>query len=333
MRIDLESLKENNTKELGFEAGPIGQDLFYWKARLTGFGHDTKVGQQLYEIALNHIMQTNGALSPGSRVEGEVILEIKFPPNYPNKRPSFRIVKPRFKNIESDLIPTLFFQSQRAEKKQKVENDTNGNNMAEEEEDWNSEHSLMEVIQQIRTYIIDSGAEVEKDTALENYPLTTVGGFWKYFTAVTPKSVTRQDLESGGKLILPPSALEELTSHDLEQSGDYNLRASSGWSNSVSLRASNPSTPMIFEISADHGKSSHCGVEEFTAEDGCIVIPEWILKNLKAQEGDQINIRRVRLPKGTFVKLQPHTADFLEVNDTRAMFEWVLPKFMVLNAG
>eukprot|EP01117_Protostelium_nocturnum_P006305 TRINITY_DN2276_c1_g1_i1.p1 TRINITY_DN2276_c1_g1~~TRINITY_DN2276_c1_g1_i1.p1 ORF type:complete len:987 (-),score=366.44 TRINITY_DN2276_c1_g1_i1:33-2858(-) len=336
LQTELLVLKETNTKEMGFEAGPIGNDLFYWRVKLTGFGHETKVGQQLYEIALNQMNQhANINYASNSLVEGEVILEIRFPPTYPLKRPSFRIVKPRFKSLEPDLIPILLDKNKSpnlTEKKQKLEDSSANQIMRDADEPWNAQHSLIEVIQQIRTYIIDSGAEVDDDPALLNYPLETVGGFWKYFDAVVPKSAGRSDLEGGGKIILPPSALAELTSHDLDHSDD-NLRASGGWSNSVSLRSSNPSTPMIFEISADHGKTSHCGVEEFTAEEGSIIVPEWVLRNLKAGESDQINIRRVRLPKGTFVKLQPHTADFLEVNDTRAMFEWVLPKFMVLNAG
>lgn len=63
------------------------------------------------------------------------------------------------------------------------------------------------------------------------------------------------------------------------------------------------------------------------------MVPQWILNNLQVSQGSELEVRRVKLPRATFVKLQPHNADFLEVNDTKAMLEWVLPKFVVLSLG
>ena len=91
---------------------------------------------------------------------------------------------------------------------------------------------------------------------------------------------------------------------------------------------------MVFELSADVStKRSFCGVEEFTAPEGSIVVPKWMMDNLGVWEGVPISVRRVKLPRGSYVKLQPHTSEFLKVNDTKAMLEWVLPKFVVLSVG
>ena len=48
---------------------------------------------------------------------------------------------------------------------------------------------------------------------------------------------------------------------------------------------------------------------------------QWLMNNLNINEGDTIQLRRVTLPRATYIKLQPHTADFLEVNDTKAMLD------------
>ncbi|PRP87573.1 hypothetical protein PROFUN_04600 [Planoprotostelium fungivorum] len=324
LQIELDTLKEINTKELGFEAGPVNNNLFHWQARLFGFGQDTKMGSELYEMAIRQA-QDNRSMS--NKVEGEVILEIKFPPNYPYQKPSFRIVKPRFDGLQIDLAPVV----SKVSNGDKMESDEKRQKTSHEP--WNQDVSLLEMIQMIRTYILDSQtSSVLTDNGLDNYSLSTVGGFWRFYTAVTPSTVSLPtELESGGKIILPSDALEELTQNDLSDSSE--LRSSYGWNQNPSLRQSNSGAPMIFEISAERGHTSYCGVEEFTAEEGSVIVPEWVLKNLRAKEGDQVTLRRVKLPRGTFVKLQPHTAEFLEVNDTRAMFEWVLPKFMVLNQG
>ncbi len=182
-------------------------------------------------------------------------------------------------------------------------------------------------IQQIRSLIIESGAQVDIEAGREGYSLPTVGNFWRSFSAVLPGTFGRKEVEDGGKIILPMSALEDL-SQDMDK---FSHPFFGGISHSGGF-FHGPS-PMLFEISTEKGKRSFCGVEEFTAEEGSIVLPSWMLNNLGALEGAQVQVRRVNLPKGTYVKLQPHTTEFLEVNDTKAMLEWVLPKFVVMSVG
>lgn len=47
-----------------------------------------------------------------------------------------------------------------------------------------------------------------------------------------------------------------------------------------------------------------------------------MMENLVLQEGDIVRVRNVKLPKGTYVRLQPHTKDFLDISNPKAM--WVL---------
>lgn len=51
--------------------------------------------------------------------------------------------------------------------------------------------------------------------------------------------------------------------------------------------------PMLFEIrNLTIGKASHCGVMEFTAEEGKCYMPYWMMNNLVLQEGS-INFKFV----------------------------------------
>lgn len=113
----------------------------------------------------------------------------------------------------------------------------------------------------------------------------------------------RQSLEKGDKILLPPSAFEQLARLQV----DY---------------------PMLFELSSpDSSKNTHCGVLEFTAEEGCCYIPYWMMQNLSVQEGSILNCKNVSLPKATLIKLQPQNVDFLEISNPRAVLEFALRNF------
>ncbi|XP_041001669.1 ubiquitin fusion degradation protein 1 homolog [Juglans microcarpa x Juglans regia] len=102
-------------------------------------------------------------------------------------------------------------------------------------------------------------------------------------------------IESGDKIIMPPSALDRLASLHI----DY---------------------PMLFELRNDAAERiSHCGVLEFIAEEGMIYMPYWMMENMLLQEGDIVRVKNMTLPKGTYVKLQPNTKDFLDISNPEAM--------------
>ncbi|KAM3338823.1 hypothetical protein P3S68_030909 [Capsicum galapagoense] len=78
---------------------------------------------------------------------------------------------------------------------------------------------------------------------------------------------------------------------------------------------------MLFELrNANMGRVSHCGVLEFIAEEGMIYMPYWMMENLFLQVGDIVTVKNVALPKGKYVRLQPHTKDFLDISNPKAMF-------------
>ena len=85
--------------------------------------------------------------------------------------------------------------------------------------------------------------------------------------------------------------------------------------------------PMLFRLTGNHGRTTHCGVLEFTAEEGCAYIPFWMMQNLLLEEGSLLTVRNVSLPKANMIKLQPQSTDFLEISNPRAVLEHALRNF------
>lgn len=121
--------------------------------------------------------------------------------------------------------------------------------------------------------------------------------------------IDKPQLENGDKVIMPPSALDRLASLQI----DY---------------------PMLFELHNPAGsRASHCGVLEFIAEEGMIYMPYWMMENMLLSEGDIVRVKSATLPKGTYVKLQPHTKDFLDISNPKAVLETTLRNFSCLTVG
>ena len=87
-----------------------------------------------------------------------------------------------------------------------------------------------------------------------------------YPVAMFPGS-ERSDVEGGGKIIMPPSALDQLTRLNIVY-------------------------PMLFKLTNKRTeKTTHCGVLEFVADEGKIYIPYWMMQNLMVEEGGLVQVR------------------------------------------
>ncbi|XP_027343500.1 ubiquitin recognition factor in ER-associated degradation protein 1-like [Abrus precatorius] len=121
--------------------------------------------------------------------------------------------------------------------------------------------------------------------------------------------IEKSDLEKGDKIIMPPSALDRLASLHIEY-------------------------PMLFQIrNPSAGRVTHCGVLEFVSDEGIIYIPYWMMENMLLEEGDIVNVKNTNLAKGTYVKLQPHTKDFLDISNPKAILETSLRSYSCLTTG
>lgn len=144
---------------------------------------------------------------------------------------------------------------------------------------------------------------------LDTNPTTPPDHFEQEYACYPVSFVGREELENGNKILLPQSALSTLA------------RMNVTW-------------PMLFKISNTAlSRETHGGVLEFSAEEGTCFIPYWMMKNLLLREGDIIRVQNTSLPKGTYVKLQPVTKDFLEISDHRAVLEYTLRHFAAVTVG
>ena len=137
-------------------------------------------------------------------------------------------------------------------------------------------------------------------------PQTFEEYFRCYPIAMMNDGIRKDDANYGGKIFLPPSALNKLSM--------LNIRY-----------------PMLFELtSSGSGRTTHGGVLEFIAEEGRAYLPQWMLETLKAQPGSLLKITSTDVPMGQFVKLEPQSVDFLDISDPKAVLENVLRNFSTL---
>lgn len=135
------------------------------------------------------------------------------------------------------------------------------------------------------------------------------GTFEKKYSVLSVAMSGRENLEEGDKILLPPSAFEQLSRMEV----DY---------------------PMLFRISNDTlGRNTHCGVLEFTAEEGRCYMPFWMMQNLCIMENSLVTVKNVSLSTATFVKFRAQSCDFLEISNPRAVLEYTLRKYTCLTTG
>lgn len=137
-------------------------------------------------------------------------------------------------------------------------------------------------------------------------PPPPFNNFYKVFSVAF---ANKPSLEDGDKILLPPSALDHL--------GRLHI-----------------SYPMMFEIKNPQlGLGMHCGVMEFSAEEGVAYIPYWMMQHLGLVDGALANVRNVTLPKGSYAKLQPHLTKFTQLSNPRVVLEKALRSFSCLTKG
>ncbi|KAK7871706.1 hypothetical protein R5R35_013995 [Gryllus longicercus] len=119
----------------------------------------------------------------------------------------------------------------------------------------------------------------------------------------------RHDVERGGKIIMPPSALDHLTRLNIVY-------------------------PMLFKLTNKKtNRITHSGVLEFVADEGKVYLPYWMMHNLLLEEGDTLQIESVSLPVATFSRFQPQSEDFLDITNPKAVLENGLRSFACLTTG
>ena len=136
--------------------------------------------------------------------------------------------------------------------------------------------------------------------------------FVQVYKAYPAKTVHKDNIENSNNIILPQSALNELSRmKDLNDSND----------------------PVLFRIlNIELNIKTHCGVADFTAEEGTCYLPDNMFDRLYLMEGQKVNIMKVNLKPGTFIKLQPHLTEFTE-NPEHNILEYNLRNYFCVTQG
>ena len=141
-------------------------------------------------------------------------------------------------------------------------------------------------------------------------PIDTFYNRYKVFSYTSARPNKKSELNASGKILLPNSTL-------------------------LTLSQMNITFPITFQIQKyrDGSVTTHCGVLEFTANEGQCIIPEWLMKRLKCKDGEYVELRTVNLPKAQFIKLKPEKFEFFEIPNYKTVMEKELNKYSILTVG
>ena len=137
--------------------------------------------------------------------------------------------------------------------------------------------------------------------------------FIEVYKAFPASIMGREDIDLSNSIILPASALGVLSSM-------RNFKDSKN--------------PILFRIlNIELNMATHCGVAEFTAQEGTCYLPSNMFERLCLMEGQQVNIRNVDLKQGKFIKLQPHLTEFINNPNPKTILEYNLRNYFCVTEG
>ena len=124
-------------------------------------------------------------------------------------------------------------------------------------------------------------------------PPRNFAGVWaEMLTALSAEAMDDvRGLSQGDRILLPASVLHTLMSR---------------------VPSAHMPRPMLFRLTLAGSDSAprHVGVLEFSAPEGTVVVPLWLLRSMGVNDGDALLVESASLPKGTFAKLQPLDDEF-----------------------
>lgn len=279
-------------KNAGFEAECIDGNLYDWRVKIFHFFDGSTVNRDLQDLREHQGVD-------------HFLLSFRFTTDYPLKPPSVRVIYPRVVpgtsggaiSVGGTVHLKLFSY-----------------------EEWSPVHTISSIVIHVKNKLVETNTRIYIDNPIpysEEEATSALVGFYTSYVCNRPGSIERPDLNYGGKVLLPASALQEILKIDSARG------------------AFSSDSPLVFELSNPATyKSTYAGVMEFLAKEKHVTAPDWLMKNLEIEEGEMINVRLVTLPKGTFVKFKTHDSHFFVCYpDPKPIFETVLRNFAALSQG
>ena len=137
--------------------------------------------------------------------------------------------------------------------------------------------------------------------------------FIEVYRAFPANIMGRDEIDPTNSIILPPSALKRLSF--MKNFGDTK-------------------NPILFRIlNIQLNIYTHCGVFDFTAEEGTCYLPANMFDKLCLEEGHQVNLRDLTLKPGTFIKIQPQKTEFINIPQPKTVLEYNLRNYFCVTEG
>jgi ubiquitin fusion degradation protein 1 len=139
--------------------------------------------------------------------------------------------------------------------------------------------------------------------------------------------------EVGDKVILPASKLHDFENNRIPFPFTFQLLP-------LSSKDTNNNNAKITEATSTNENASklemtqtHCGVLDFTAPNETAYLPHHMMTKLNIDEGDAVLFRSVVLPQGSFAKFQPHSIQWIEIDEVerKRILESQLRKYQTLS--
>jgi len=141
--------------------------------------------------------------------------------------------------------------------------------------------------------------------------------FTEFLTVGDFAELNRPDeelFENGGRVILPAESLAKLVDLRIFDRGDREA---------LHLRIHGP-RPQV---------PAFVGVLDFTGQRQKAYIPRWLQEYCGLSPGDPVCVIDADLPKGTFMKIEAQSTDFLDIDDPASVLTAIFPNFSCVTAG
>lgn len=89
---------------------------------------------------------------------------------------------------------------------------------------WDPTASAIDLLKQLHDVVQQQKVDLEH--ADDEYAIPTVGSFWRLYTCLEIEA-ERKDIEGGGKIVLPPSAIEDLASQEFGDTQNFDQASDS----------------------------------------------------------------------------------------------------------
>lgn len=160
---------------------------------------------------------------------------------------------------------------------------------------------------------------------------------------------TQDGARSGDKITLPQSVLADLQMQGALEKGPIffeivTAEVAAKRAAQIAAEAAEALTGPAERATDSEDEATgrtHAGVLEFTSEEGCVGLPGHVANCLwgeglggSAWDGREVLVKYVRLPKGTYAKLQPSgSTEFADVANHKAALETALRMHATLTVG